>query len=88
MLFGEPGLHSGWKSQLKVPGIMVTDARSVFDHLKKTGSIPTERQVMLDLLAAKEMVEEGEVKIRWVPTQHMLADPLTKVMDSGASGVT
>jgi hypothetical protein len=24
------------------------------------------------------------VKIRWVPTQHMLADPLTKVMDSGA----
>ena len=84
MMFGELGLHAGWKSQLTVPGIMVTDARSVFDHLEKTGSIPTERQVMLDLLAAKEMVEEGEVKIRWVPTQHMLADPLTKVMDSGA----
>jgi hypothetical protein len=84
LLFGEPPLHSGWKSHLQVPGILVADARSVFDHLKKIGSIPTERQVMLDLLAAKEMVEEGEVKIRWVPTQHMLADPLTKVMESGA----
>ncbi|CAE8613639.1 unnamed protein product, partial [Polarella glacialis] len=68
------------EASLNVPGVMVTDARSLYDHLTTTGSIPSERQTMLDLLCAKEMIETAQVSIRWVPTQRQLADHLTKTM--------
>ena len=35
---------------------------------------------MMDLLAAKELVEQGLIILRWVPTQHQYADHLTKNM--------
>ena len=35
---------------------------------------------MIDLLAAREMAEDGSVSLRWVPTTHMVADMLTKSM--------
>ena len=35
---------------------------------------------MMDLLAAKELVEQGLIILRWVPTQHQYADHLTKSM--------
>ena len=42
--------------------------------------MPTERQTLIDLLVAKDLVEAEAVKIRWVPTTHQLADMLTKAM--------
>ena len=80
MLYGEPTITPAWRSELKIPGILVVDARSLYDHLKTTGSIPKERQVMIDLLAARELAETGGIQINWVPTTHMLADMLTKSM--------
>ena len=35
---------------------------------------------MIDLLVARDLVESGAVRLCWVPTKHMLADVLTKVM--------
>ena len=35
---------------------------------------------MIDLLAARELAEDGSVSLRWVPTTHMVADMLTKSM--------
>jgi len=35
---------------------------------------------MIDLLVARDLVEAGAVRLCWVPTKHMLADGLTKVM--------
>jgi hypothetical protein len=35
---------------------------------------------MMDLLSAKEMVEQSLIVMRWVPTQHQYADHLTKTM--------
>ena len=64
LLFGEPDLRRDWRETLRLPGIMVTDAKSLHDHLNKMGSIPTERREI--------------VKIRWLPNRHMLADILTK----------
>ena len=60
---------------------MTTAAGSLYDHLHKTGSVPEERQVLIDLLTARDMVEEGIVDLRWCPTTHMLADLLTKTME-------
>jgi hypothetical protein len=59
---------------------MITDARSLYDHLHATGSMPSERSVMIDLLSAKDMVEAGIIQLRWCPTQHQLSDHLTKTM--------
>ena len=34
-LFGEPDLTGDWRMSLKIPGIVVTDAKSMYDHLCK-----------------------------------------------------
>ena len=94
MLKGEKKGTLQWKEKMQVPGEamstsmakeflpgnMVTDARSLYDHLCKTGNLPTERQVLLDLLSAKELEEAGITRIKWVPSHHQPADPLTKAM--------
>ena len=78
MLYGEPDLTKDWRMHLKVPGLVVTDSKSMFDHLSKSGSIPTERQTLIDLLVARDLHEQGAVRLFWLPNKHMLADVLTK----------
>ena len=63
---------------LKIPGVLVTDAKSLYDHISKTGSIPTERQTMVDLLYARDLSENKAITIKWLPNRHMVADLLTK----------
>ena len=58
----------------------MTDAKSLFDHLQTTGQIPSERHSMLDLLVAKDMLEQGAYHLHWVPTHRQHADGLTKRM--------
>ena len=61
ILYGEPDLSGDWRMQLKVPGLVVTDAKSMYDHLSKSGSIPTERQTLIDLLVARDLHENGAI---------------------------
>ena len=42
------------------------------------------KRVGLDLIAVKEGLKRESDHIRWVPTRHMLADPLTKYMTEAA----
>ena len=80
LIYGEPDVTStaDWRMNLKIPGIIVTDAKSLFDHLNKTGSIPTERQTLIDLLVARDLQENNAIMFKWLPNSHMLADVLTK----------
>ena len=80
ILYGEPNYGDDWRHKLKVPGVITTDAKSLFDHISTTGSVPKHRQTLIDLLAARDLVENKTVTMRWVPTTHMLADVLTKCM--------
>ena len=91
LLYGEVNYGPGWREKLCVPGVLVTDARSVYDHLTTTGSIPTERQVLLDLLSVRELLTDDDgnvqqgthgVSVKWVPSKHQLSDGLTKRMTS------
>ena len=76
---GKDGLH--WTEAVRtVPFGIGTDCKSLFDVCTKVGSLPDERRVALDLLDIKEGVEENNDQVRWVPTDHMLADVLTKNM--------
>jgi hypothetical protein len=83
LLHGEPTYAPDWRHKLTIPGILVTDAKSLYDHLNTTGKIPKERQTMIDLLVARDLIEANAVKLMWVPTKHMLADILTKMMLAG-----
>ena len=80
MMYGATPVRRRWRDNLVVKGVLVTDAKSLYDHLQKCGGIPRERQVLLDLLSVRNAVEAQQVFIRWVPTERQLADPLTKSM--------
>ena len=68
MLHGVFEVGSEWRARLRVGGGVVTDAKSLYDHMCTTGQIPSERQTMLDLLVAKDLLEQEVFKLYWVPT--------------------
>ena len=77
----EHGLQGDWHEMCKrVPFSLGTDCKSLYDLCVKEGSIPEERRVALDLLDVRDGVERYGDRIRWVPTDHMLVDCLTKQM--------
>ena len=80
LIHGESDVTStaDWRMNLQIPGTIVTDAKSLFDHLNKTGSIPTERQTLIDLLVARDLQDNNAIMFKWLPNSHMLADVLTK----------
>ena len=80
MWFKVPTISSSWKESLDVDGIVVTDAKALFDHVMKTGHMTAEKQTMLDILAAKQLVESACLRVAWVPTFRQFADGLTKDM--------
>lgn len=63
---------------------LITDCRSLFDCIKKTGSIPSDKVSAVSLAAARQRVSAGPGRVKskaellWVPTRHQLADGLTK----------
>ena len=80
VIHGEPDYTVEWRMKLKLLGVLVTDAKSLYGHLGKTGRIPRERHTLIDLLTARGLVENRAVMLKWMPTTHMLADVLTKQM--------
>ena len=68
----------------KIPFALGTDCKSLYDVCTKNGSMPEERRVALDLLDIRESIEEFGDKIRWIPTDHMLVDCMTKSMPPDA----
>ena len=80
MLAPEKSYTGDWRVHSAIPVILVTDCKSLYDTLTTTGSIPSERSTMLDLLSIRESIESLNVQIRWVNTNRQLADCLTKVM--------
>ena len=46
------------RTGLRISGILATDANSLFDTFLKGGSTPVERQTLIDVLVAKDLVEQ------------------------------
>eukprot|EP00435_Cladocopium_sp_Y103_P057834 s201_g20.t1 len=80
LLYGIRPLDPEWRVSMGLDGGVVTDAKSLFDHLNSTGQLPTERQTMLDLMVARHHLEAGAYMLFWVPTHRQHADGLTKKM--------
>ena len=68
----------------KIPFALGTDCKSLYDVCTKQGSMPDERRVALDLLDVRESTEQMGDQIRWIPTDHMLVDCMTKFMPADA----
>ncbi len=77
----EHGRDGHWHDMARaVPFCLGTDCRNIYDNCIKPGSVTKEKRVALDLLDVREGVEYFCDKLRWVPTDHMLVDCLTKNM--------
>lgn len=62
------------------PPVLVTDCKSLFDHLTSVSS-PTaveDRRTSIDIVIIRQSSSRLKASIRWVPTDRMLADSLTK----------
>ena len=62
------------------PPIVVTDCKSFFDHLVSVSS-PTsvdDRRTSIDVVILRQSLQRTGASIRWVPTNRMIADSLTK----------
>ena len=64
----------------KRPPVIVTDCKSLYDHLVAVSS-PTaveDRRTSIDIVILRQSLSRLVASIRWVPTNRMLADSLTK----------
>ncbi|CAE7864387.1 TY1B-PL [Symbiodinium microadriaticum] len=77
--YGATLVGTDWRTNLQTAGHLVTDAKSVYDHLHGT-SMASERQTALDILAVRQQVQEGVLFLHWIPTWRQYADGLTKAM--------
>lgn len=68
----------GAQSCSYLPIALGIDCNYIYHVCNKTGSIPEERRVALDLLDVRESLEQVGDVARWDPTDHMRVDRLTK----------
>jgi len=72
-----------WGEQ-DVPLRMITDCKSLFDHVSKECALADDRHTALYLASLREEVSAGPQRsaskagMMWVPSRHQLADALTK----------
>ena len=63
------------------PAVAVADCKSMYDLVTKNTTAKCEEQrTALECLLIKERLSEG-VRFRWLPTDAMISDCLTKVME-------
>ena len=63
------------------PGILVTDAKSLYDVIQKgptASSTLKEKYSILDMISLFQRLKQGETSVRWVHSDAQLADALTK----------
>ncbi|CAE8612681.1 unnamed protein product [Polarella glacialis] len=87
-----PGLDLRDVDAAMLPIECIADCKSLYDTMHKDGvaKAPSEKRLMLDLSAIREMLMEavvsddllatGGMPMRWIPTEFMLADGMTNVM--------
>ena len=79
---GRVSLEEYGEDQMKV--ILWTDCKSLYDHLRKDGSVPDDRWTALSVgslrcgLSAGGGRNEQKAECRWLPSRWQLADCLTK----------
>ena len=60
------------------PLTIFCDNNSTISFTKNNKVISTSKHINIKSLVVKEMVENGEILVKYIRTEYMLADPLTK----------
>ncbi|OLP84633.1 Copia protein, partial [Symbiodinium microadriaticum] len=78
-LDGPTSLRSCWEYASKRCSMVLTDCKSLYDHLTSK-SAPTldDKHTALDVVIVRESLGKVQSSLRWIPTDRMLADALTK----------
>ena len=64
--------------QRKLPPVQLSvDSKSLYDTVR-TSNVVADKRLMIDVSAMREMLDREEMKMKWVDTNHQLADVLTK----------
>ena len=63
----------------RVPGVTVTDCRSLYDCMKSERVLLSDRRLSLEAAIIRQSLQEG-VECKWVPSEQQLADALTKAL--------
>ena len=77
---GIPDFHEPDRAVSAVRGVLITDSRSIFDKLQRPYISPTgqSKKIDIELLILKQSQEKTGLEIRWVNSEAMLANSLTK----------
>ena len=79
IVHGQCFSHALWTQPHRVPTMLVTDCKSLYDHLMSP-SAPTldDRRTALDIVIIREARRRMFSSLRWIPTDRMIADGMTK----------
>lgn len=66
-----------WTSRL--PITLVVDSKPAFDHIRGQTMTIRDKRLAIEMLLMKRDVAREGVELRWLPTEHMLVDGLTKI---------
>ena len=71
--------QSLWSSLGNRLTLLVTDCKSLYDHLMSP-SAPSldDRRTAIDIVILRDSIQRMKATLRWIPTDRMLADALTK----------
>ena len=59
--------------------LSVVDAKSLYDNLKKDGSVAADKYTALDVAIARERIDGLGCQVHWVEHHAMIVDALTKI---------
>eukprot|EP00439_Symbiodinium_sp_Y106_P072076 s130_g13.t1 len=78
-LDGPCNLRNCWQYASQRCSMALTDCKSLFDHLVSKSS-PTldDKRTALDVVIVRESLGRVNANLRWIPTDRMIADALTK----------
>ena len=76
---GPCNLRNCWRYASRRCSMALTDCKSLYDHLTSKSS-PTldDKRTALDVVIVRESLGRVQANLRWIPTDRMLADALTK----------
>ena len=72
-------LESDKERTLRMPITVCIDSRPAYDHLNGQVMTIKDKRLAIEMLLVKQDVEKENVQVRWLPTDQMLVDGLTKL---------
>eukprot|EP00435_Cladocopium_sp_Y103_P075952 s11_g70.t1 len=66
-----------WTS--RIPVTLAIDSKPAFDHIRGQTMTIKDKRLAIEMLLVKRDVKKEGVEVKWLPTEHMLVDGLTKM---------